>query len=63
LEVNNYYVPIILNGSKNIDCCVCLEEANYQTLCKHGLCPECMARLPNNAICPLCRQEISYLFN
>ena len=41
----------------NDKCCVCLEEPNCLTECKHEMCLECVDRL-KEYICPLCRKIV-----
>jgi len=45
----------------NDKCCVCLEEPNCLTECKHEMCLECVDRL-KEYICPLCRKLFDFCY-
>ena len=44
------------NKLSNI-CCVCFNNTNYQTICKHFLCNDCNSKLTTRT-CPYCRHNI-----
>jgi len=49
------------NKSVNDVCCICLENCNYITFCKHVLCKECLQKGEsdfNLKLCPICRNDL-----
>ena len=45
----------------NDKCCVCLEESNCMTPCKHEMCLQCINIL-NDKKCPICRTQFDHCF-
>lgn len=48
---------------KSVDdvCCICLENCNYITFCKHVLCKGCLHKGEsdfNLKLCPICRNDL-----
>jgi len=47
--------------SDNDVCCICLENCDYRTFCKHTLCNECLHKgesMYNIKLCPVCRKNL-----
>lgn len=47
--------------SENDVCCVCLENCEFRTFCKHVLCKECLQKGEKDfklKLCPICRIEL-----
>jgi len=42
---------------KKEECCICFDETNHTTECKHILCIECNKKIKK---CPICRREQRY---
>lgn len=49
------YISTIVETTSEI-CCVCLEEPDLKTGCRHYGCSKCFIQLNN--LCPMCRQTI-----
>ena len=43
----------------DIECCVCGDETETVTLCKHRLCVRCWNKL-DKLTCPMCREDVQY---
>ena len=55
-DIKLSYINLFDNVS---ECCVCMEQTNLQTKCKHTLCQKCFSSLNTPKKCPVCRSKLS----